>query len=347
MSEPYLTGIVEGFYGRQWSWSSRRAYADFLQQQQLNTYLYCPKGDRYLRRAWRENWPASTEAELRATAGHFRDRKLNWGVGLSPYALYRSYAAQEKSELRAKIARIDDLGGNLLAVLFDDMPGDCPDLAMRQAEIVADVVAWTAAQQVLVCPTYYSYDPVLEQYFGTCPERYWQDLGAALPADVGIFWTGNKVCSDTISCADVASIASQLGRAPVLWDNYPVNDGEKAADFLRLQPLAGREPLLGQQLAGHLCNPMNQASLSRYALSGLGQMQGAAAQSLEEFYGAELGQCLAEDMAIFEQRGRAAISEEERLELTARYSKFEHEAALEVVMWLAGEYRFDPACLTG
>lgn len=347
MSEPYLSGIVEGFYGRQWSWSSRRLYADFLQQQQLNTYLYCPKGDQYLRKAWRENWPAAAEAELRATARHFCDRKLNWGVGLSPYALYRDYGLQEKSELREKVARIDDLGGNLLAVLFDDMPGDCPDLAKRQAEIITDVVAWTAAQHVLVCPTYYSYDPVLEQYFGARPEHYWQDLGGALPAEVGVFWTGNKVCSDTITCADISSITQQLGRAPLLWDNYPVNDGEKAADFLHLQPLPGRELMLGQQLTGHLCNPMNQASLSRYPLSGLGHIQGAAAQSLEDLYGAELGQCLAEDMAIFEQRGLAAIGEEERAELTARYSRFEHEAALEVINWLAGQYRFDPACLTG
>jgi len=347
VSEPYLSGIVEGFYGRQWSWSSRRNYADFLQQQRLNTYLYCPKGDSYLRKAWREHWPAPIAAELHTTARHFRDRKLNWGVGLSPYALYRNYTAPEKTALREKIARIDDLGGNLLAVLFDDMPGDCPDLAMRQAEIVVDVVAWTAAQQVLVCPTYYSYDPVLERYFGARPEHYWQDLGAALPAGVDIFWTGNQVCSETINCADITSIAKQLGRAPVLWDNYPVNDGEKAAGFLHMQPLPGREPLLGQQLAGHLCNPMNQASLSRYPLSGLGRMQGAPAQSLEETYGSELGQCLAEDMAVFEQRGLAAMDDDERARLTDRYSKFEHEAALEVVNWLAGEYRFDPACLTG
>jgi hyaluronoglucosaminidase len=347
VSAPYFCGIVEGFYGREWDWLSRRAYAEFLLQQGLNTYLYCPKGDRHLRKDWRQDWPAAVSAELGATARHFRERGLNWGVGLSPYALYRNYSKQQKSQLQRKVSRIDALGGNVLAVLFDDMPGDCTDLAARQAEIVVDVLAWTQAQYLLVCPTYYSYDPVLERFFGARPADYWVDLGAALPAEVGIFWTGNEVCSDTISCADVAAITASLGRAPVLWDNYPVNDGEKASGFLHMQPLPGREPQLRRHLGGHFCNPMNQPNLSLYPLSGLGRLYGGPEQTLEQVYGDELGHCLGQDLAIFEQRGLAALDAAERAQLIDRYAGFEHPAAREIVDWLAGKYRFDPACLTG
>lgn len=347
MTAPYLCGIVEGFYGREWSWESRRGYADFLLQQHLNTYLYCPKGDRYLRRDWREAWPAAILAELQLTARHYHQRGLNWGVGLSPVELYRDYSPAQRSLLRQKVAAIDALGGNMLAVLFDDMPGDCPDLAARQAEIVADVVTWTSAEHLLVCPTYYSFDPVLERYFGDRPQHYWSEFGAAMPPQVKVFWTGNEVCSSSITAEDIALITGQLGRAPILWDNYPVNDGEKASEFLHLQPLPGRAPELERELAGHLCNPMNQAHLSRYPLSGLGRLQGAPALGLEQLYGPGLGACLAEDMAIFEQHGLAALGPRERAQLSQRYAEFEHPAAREVLGWLAGEYRFDPACLTG
>ena len=39
-------------------------------------------------------------------------------------------------------------------------------LAQRQADIVADVCRWLPGVRILVCPTYYSFDPVLEKYFG-------------------------------------------------------------------------------------------------------------------------------------------------------------------------------------
>ena len=215
----FLSGIVEGFYGREWSWEDRRLVADFLRQQQLNSYLYCPKADSHLRESWQTDWSPAVSRELSSLASHYRSQDLNWGVGLSPYALYQDYSATQRLRLRDKVGRIDDLGGNLLAVLFDDMPGDCPDLARRQAEIVQDIQLWSGAERLLVCPTYYSFDPVLEKHFGNRPVNYWTDLGRQLPPGVGIFWTGNCVCSDTISVGDIEPICSEFGRKVLLWTN--------------------------------------------------------------------------------------------------------------------------------
>ena len=50
----FLTGIIEGFYGRSWPWAARQDYSRFLSDLGLNTYLYCPKGDAYLRKRWRD-----------------------------------------------------------------------------------------------------------------------------------------------------------------------------------------------------------------------------------------------------------------------------------------------------
>ena len=340
-SNPRLLGVIEG------TWALRRNYADFLLEQDLNSYLYCPKSDAWLRKNWQQDWPGDIWGALAETAAHYRGKALNFGVGLSPFALYQQYDAAARRALRDKVRRIDALGGNILAILFDDMPGDCADLAARQAEIIADVKAWTAAEAILACPTYYSFDPVLEQFFGSRPDGYWESLGELLDSEVGLFWTGNRVCSETISRADIQQIAALLGRAPVLWDNYPVNDGAKASRFLHLEPLPGRDPDLPDAVAGHFCNPMNQGSLSRYPLTGLAMLYGARPTALEELVSAKLAGRLLADQPRFEKQGLDGMSGSEREELAVIYSGYDEAAADEVADWLRGEYSFDPACLTG
>ncbi|MCX2981369.1 hyaluronidase [Halieaceae bacterium IMCC14734] len=342
----FLTGIVEGFYGRQWSWQARRDYAPLLTQWGLNSYLYCPKGDPYLRRDWWRPWPRLEQQELASLAGHYRSAGLNFGVGLSPYALYQHYGDQERRRLREKLARIDELGVNVLAILFDDMPGDCPDLALRQAEILTDVQRWSHAQHLLMCPTYYSYDAQLESYFGKMPAHYWEELGATVPAEIAIMWTGNEVCAKRVVASDVTEITSMLRRPPLLWDNYPVNDGAKASQFLHLQPLPERDPGLHEALSGHFCNPMNQAYLSQFPLAGLAQLYGGPEPKLEDYFAEDLSRQLALDRPLFEHQGLQLIGAEQRLALAAVYRAMADPAAAEIADWLAGDYQFDPACLT-
>lgn len=347
MPDSVLRGVVEGFYGREWSWASRRSYAAFLEASGLNAYLYCPKGDPFLRKRWRESWPAETSRALAGLATEFRSGGLAWGVGLSPYALYENYDAQSRNALKQRVGQLDALGGNILAILFDDMPGDCADLAARQVEIVGDIRAWSSAENLIVCPTYYSPDPVLEQHFGTRPDNYWRDLGESLPAEIDIFWTGNRVCSKSIQPRDLADISVQLQRPPVLWDNYPVNDGASACKYLHLTPLHDRPASLASATRGHFCNPMNQAELSKYPLGGLAALYGGTEASLAALYPAELAVLLGRDQALFERRGLDEIEPGQRASLAREYQQVDHPAAREVAAWLQGEYAFDPACLTG
>ena len=165
-SREFLSGVIEGFYGRTWSHRTRLAYADYLQRAGLNTFIYCPKGDPYLRRRWQQDWPRPQWQELVQLSSHYRARGLYWGVGLSPFELYRDYGERQRAQLERKVARLGELEAPLLAILFDDMPGDLDALASRQAEIVADVCQWLPQTRILVCPTYYSFDPVLEKHFG-------------------------------------------------------------------------------------------------------------------------------------------------------------------------------------
>jgi hypothetical protein len=252
--------------------------------------------------------------------------------------------------LRRKLGTMAELQAPLLAILFDDMPGDFDALAARQAEIVCDVCHWCPDQRILVCPTYYSFDPALESYFGAMPEGYWHDLGEGLPEGVDIFWTGHRVCSEAISLADTAAIARQLGRQVVLWDNYPVNDGEERSKHLFLDPLRDRDPGLRSQVRGHFCNPMNQGLLSLPALLGLAELYGDPAASrrwIIDRLGEPTWRRLQADREAFVTLGLEGMGPDRCEELAQCYAVLPGAAAAEVAAWLRGEYTWDPACLTG
>ena len=250
--------------------------------------------------------------------------------------------------MQAKLGEIAQLRAPLLAILFDDMPGAIENLAIRQAEILHDVAAWMPGVRLLVCPTYYSFDPTLEKHFGAMPQDYWSTLGELLPARVDVFWTGNRVCSERIAVADIEAINRLLGRRVALWDNYPVNDGAVRSRYLYTRALSERDPGLRSCLAGHLCNPMNQGVLSLPALTGLAALYGAApaADWLADTLGAAAWSALQEDGKCFEQRGLDALDSAERQALVSKYEALPGPAAAEVAGWLRGEYTFDPACLT-
>ncbi|MDO8862331.1 beta-N-acetylglucosaminidase domain-containing protein [Haliea sp. E1-2-M8] len=349
MAPEFLTGVVEGFYGRPWSQQLRLEYAQILRQLGLNSYLYAPKADPFLRKQWQCDWPATEWRQLRELARYYAAAGLYFGVGLSPFLLYASYGAVERRQLQGKIERLNELEAPLLAVLFDDMPGDRADLAGRQAEIVADIGRWTTASRVMVCPTYYSFDPVLERHFGRRPASYWADLGRLLPVDVDLLWTGNEVCSRAILAQDVEQAREALGRPLVLWDNYPVNDGAVRSRHLYLEPLSQREACTSGALHGHFCNPMIQGWCSLPALLGLARLypgkSEAADSLLSEILGAATWQQLQQDSGIFRDHG-LDMPEAQRKQLEARYLALPGPAAAEVVRWLRGEDAFDPACLT-
>lgn len=348
--EQFPLGVIEGFYGQPWSWRDRHAQVAFLAQVGLGAYVYAPKADPFLRKRWREPWPQEIFRELAALAQTCRTCGVAWGIGLSPFELYRDYSAAARTQLRVKLAEIDRLQPDILCVLFDDMRGDLPDLAALQANIVHDIARDTRARQVIMCPSYYSFDPVLEKVFGPRPPRYWDELGARLDHGIGFFWTGDKVCSDSYSRSSIQRIAECMGRPPVLWDNYPVNDGASMSRRLHLQPFTGRPERGVSWLRGHLVNPMSQAWLSRLPLASLVAPGGG---SVERFERAALHSCppllvslLQRDLELFCERGLDGISDRNKVDLLRDYGAVDHPAAVEVCQWLRGEYAFDPACLT-
>ena len=340
-------GIIEGFYGRPWSWEARADTVAFLARHGYAFYLYAPKADPYLRRRWQEMHPADAARRLGAFAQHCRSLDVRFGAGLSPYEIYQNFDDAARGALAEKLAFLDDIGVQDLAILFDDMRGDMADLAPRQTEIIDWIAARTKAGRLIVCPTYYSDDPVLDRVFGQRPTDYVEQLGTLIDPAVEIFWTGEEVCSREISTAHVQRVADQLKRKPFLWDNYPVNDGQRMSQYLHLRGFTGRPAALADHLAGHGVNPALQPTLTRipaltlvdsYRLGSDYQYGEAFRRAAVAVLGRELGARVREDVLILQDVGLDRLGDKESL-LRQHYEGSDHPGAREIIEWLDGGYR--------
>jgi len=349
-------GIIEGFFGRSWSWENRQTYAKFLALNEFNFYIYAPKSDANLRKDWQQDWPRNNKDELISLRETYQDNKVDFGVGLSPHEIYLDPSHNNRESLRNRVQQINSLSPDILCLLFDDMRGDIPNLANLQIDYMHEVAELTTAKRIIFCPTYYSFDPVLEKVFGKMPETYWQDLNKNLDKKIDVFWTGEKVCSTAYSVNHLTQVTDLLGRKPFLWDNYPVNDGAVKANHLYLRAFNQSHSQIQNNVAGHALNPMNEPWLSQIALASLPKAyrekdnynpEKALTEIIVELCGEELAENLLQDLPLLQDRALKQLSEDEKAELLNRYSAFpQNPFCEEVIDWLNGGYVFDPACLT-
>ena len=347
---PVDLGIVEGYYGRPWDWDARTRVASRLAARGLRFFLHAPKAATALRRRWREPMIDVELAPMAAFARACRDAGLRFGVGLSPHEFDDSPGSPDWTRLAERVATLDAaVGLDDLALLFDDIRGDDPRLADRQAAVVAFVAARTRATRLFACPSYYSDDPVLDRVFGARPPGYLARLGRLLDPAVGVFWTGEEVCSREYGPAHLSRVAEILGRRPVLWDNYPVNDGQRMSQCLHLRAATGRPASNAPLLAGHAVNPALQPELGciplltlaeRYRVGDAAYAYGEAfARACREVLGdGPLAEAVRGDLIPLQDTGLDRLGDAAGA-LRAKYAAFDHPAAREIVDWLDGGYR--------
>ena len=345
-------GVIEGFYGRQWRWEQRRELPRLLRDWGYNAYIYAPKGDGSLRSRWRDDFSKEHSARLRSLSEASIQAGIDWGLGLSPAGLQSEFGDQDQRDLRRKLKQIQSLKPAMLWILFDDLPAGVPQLAARQLAVMAVVRDALPEVRLAMCPSYYSDDPILETLFGRCPEGYFEQLANGLGAEVDLLWTGPQVISTEYRREDMHRASELLGRKPLLWDNYPVNDGRKSSRFLNVLPFRGRQPWLKEACSGHFVNPMNAYHLSFLSLQGLpaGYEQGLspdeAFKSALMTLPAELAEVLVEYADVFQRQGLDGMPTDLKSVLALRCDGIDHPAAAELAGWLREEYRFDPDCLT-
>jgi len=335
-------GIIEGYFGVPWAHAERKDVLGRLGPIGYSFYHYAPKADDFLRRRWRERHPDAALTELADLASHCRSLGMRFGVGLSPYELYRDYSGAAKADFLAKLRALDDIG-------LDDTRGDVSDLAAKEAEIVHAAMAATRATRTVMCPTYYSDDRMLDVIFGERPAGYLEDLGRRLDPRVGVYWTGEEICTREYSPGHLTRVADALRRKPTLWDNYPVNDGPRMSRFLHLRGFTGRSGGIASHIAAHAINPALQPHLTLIPAATLAASyrEGAAYCYMRAFReasramaGPELAAMLEEDLLSLQDLGIDHLNAD-RERLRARYRAVDHPMAAEVLRWLDGGYTVD------
>ncbi len=339
-------GLIEGFYGRPWSWGERADTIAYLAPHGFGFYIYAPKSDPFLRRRWRESHPDADLQRLRDLSAACRGVGVRFGVGLSPFEIYRAFDTAARADLACKLAELDALALDDLAILFDDMRGDLPGLANTQVRIVDWIAERTAAKRLVVCPTYYADDPMLDRAFGARPAHYLETLGRRLDPSIGLFWTGEEVCSREYGVGHLGRVGEILGREPWIWDNYPVNDGPVMSRYLHLRGVTGRPAAMEPLVAAHAVNPASQAVLSRipaltlaasYAQGNAYAYGAAFEQAAEVVLGADLAGVVHRHLHWFQDQGLDRLGNV-AAHLRERYVQIDHAAAREIVAWLDGAW---------
>ncbi|MFA9445046.1 beta-N-acetylglucosaminidase domain-containing protein [Egicoccus sp. AB-alg6-2] len=270
MSALAVRGVVEGFYGRPYTWEDRHRMVQFLGGCGANTYVYAPKNDPLHRDRWQEPYLAEEWRRFAELAEAGAQVGVDVWFGLSPLGL-RLTEDDDVAALRAKLAAADDAGLHRICLLVDDMPEDFASsgdaerfstLAAAHVHLVDLVRSFLRERgpdrRLWFVPLHYHGDP---------DDAYVREIGAGIDRDVPIMWTGPEVCSQFLTLEHTRQVAASLRRPVLYWDNHPVNDGEMRHDP-HLNALTGRDPRLGgTETLGLLANVAIQPEASLIAVA--------------------------------------------------------------------------------
>lgn len=263
-----IRGVIEGFYGRPWTHQERLAMVDFAARNRLNTILYAPKDDPYLRRDWRTPHADESRERLTEMITRCRERDIDPMVGISPGLSMRYSSAQDAESLSSKITALVEAGAASIALLYDDIPNRLqhtadieafPSLAAAQFQVANRIhdQLQEIGVPLVVCPTI---------YWGEGDEPYISQLGEGLDPRIDMFWTGRAICSPAITATEAAHFTRINHRPPLYWDNYPVNDVAMTNE-MHIGPYQNRDPLLARFSSGIMANAMEYAEASKIALA--------------------------------------------------------------------------------
>lgn len=261
----FLSGVIEGFYGRAWTHAQRIEMLEWIAAAGMNSFVYGPKDDIKIRARWRETYNAAEAADLQELVEAAAARGLNFMVAIAPCLDVTYSDAADLEALRARLDQLLGLGVTHFALLFDDIPSKMaaadqaafPSFAAAQCHFAngarAHVTAKAPEARLLFCPTEYC---AAFTSAGVTGSTYLRDLGKLLHPEIGVFWTGPDIVSRTISADSLREVGAVIGRKPVIWENFHAND----YDIRRVYagPLGGRHADILPLIDGIITNPNNE-----------------------------------------------------------------------------------------
>jgi protein O-GlcNAcase/histone acetyltransferase len=298
---PFLSGVIEGFYGKPWTASERSTLVDWMSRWGLNTYFYAPKDDLHHRALWRENYQDSGAVELAQMIAACRERQIRFVYALSPGLDIRYHDQAEVDRIRARFEQMMTMGCEDFSLLFDDIPGELDpidlqrwgSLAPAQCHVANAVFTWIRGRiphaRFVFCPTAYCGRMAARKLGG---ENYLDTIGRSLLPEIDVFWTGPDIVSRQITVEHIQELHRLLNRKPLIWDNLNANDYDGRRFFCG--PYTGRPPQLRDMVSGLLSNPNNEFPLNYVPLRSLAEFtRGTGEWEARQSYLAGVGEWLA------------------------------------------------------
>lgn len=286
-------GCVEGYYGYPWSVEGTLSWFDFAKRYKMNIFLYGPKTDPYHLGKWDEDYPTEVSAEdskigirTQEEMTQFAEKAAECNVDF----VWVAHPAMKKPIDFTNESTVDE-GVDRLMVKFDHMY----QMGVREFGVFVDdidpnVIDPMATKEMQA----YMIDQVQKRLYatynkeGTAPENRVKNLfftpvtyatsygGAAsylsafknIHEDIEICFTGNNVFS-SIRNSDAATFKNWVGRTPVLWWNYPVNDNKDNVYYTCPINYYYTQDPNPTNLKGVLSNPMNFSESSKVAFFGV------------------------------------------------------------------------------
>ncbi len=252
-------GVVEGFYGNNWSQTDRIRQFQFYGANKMNTYIYGPKDDPYHLARWREAYPTETAEKMKALVAEAKRNKVKFVWAIHPGNDIQ-WNKTDSANVVKKLELMYELGVRAFAVFFDDVWGGEGTRGIKQAQLLNYVTdnfvrKYDDVEPLILCPTQYNR--------GWVSGSYLSELRDNLYKEVRIMWTGNSVV-DFINKGDMEWINNQIGRKAFIWLNYPVND--YCISRMLMGPTWGDDLNIADDLGGYTSNPMEYAEASMLSL---------------------------------------------------------------------------------
>ena len=118
---PFIRGVVEGFYNRPWNQGQRVDLYKKLNAFGLNAYLYAPKDDVKHRALWRDLYDESELKDLKILIDGCRENDVTFYYGISPGLDIGYSNPKDMVKLKAKLDQLVEIGCKGFAVLWDDI----------------------------------------------------------------------------------------------------------------------------------------------------------------------------------------------------------------------------------
>ena len=269
-----IRGVIEGFYGNPWSDAQRLDQFAFYGAHKMDTYVYSPKNDPYLRDQWRDPYPADQLAALKTLVDGANANHVTFTYALSPGLSVCYSSAADEQALVAKFQSLWDIGVRSFAIPLDDISYTTWNCTADASTFGTGGAAAGAAQSYLLNEIQKAFiathagaarlEMVPTEYSDVAASPYKNTIKAQLDPAVVVEWTGVGVVAAVITTAQAASAKAVYGHDILVWDNYPVND--YVTNRLLLGPYVGRGPGLAGSLIGITANPMIEPDASKIAL---------------------------------------------------------------------------------